>query len=104
MAKMAKIRTGQLVNENSFLAVIFIVDHESDLGNFIIYGSYYKNDPKRQNEISTIPTSGRAENLQAWIFEPCDLKSHTNNNIFFNSNAVEKLEKTKYEKKNISCF
>ena len=68
MTKIVKIRTAKLGDENPFLGVIFIVDLESDLGNLIIYCKYHKNDLKRQNGISLIPTSDRAENWQAQRF------------------------------------
>ena len=59
-----------------------IVDHESDLKNLIIFCRYYKKHTKRQNGISSIPTSNWAKNLQADRFVPSESKSLIENNPF----------------------
>ena len=70
MTKIIKIRTDELGDKNPFLGVILIVDLEYDLKNWFISWKYHKNDLKRQNGISWISTSDRAENWQAERFWP----------------------------------
>ena len=48
-----KFQTGSRLTKFSFLMVILIVDHESDLRNLIIFCRYYKKHTKRQNGISS---------------------------------------------------
>ena len=68
MTKIVKIRNEELGDENPFLGVIFIVDLEYDFKNSINFSKYHKNDMKRQNAFSLIPTSDPAENWHAERF------------------------------------
>ena len=54
----------------------------------IIFCRYYKNNPKRQNGISSILTLDQTKNLQTGRFEPSESKSRIKKNIFFSNFVI----------------